>query len=165
MSSTTSFNDLRRSPGTVLLAVTAVAVLVGSAVLGVMQRRTGDGTVTIDGRMTVSVEIMDTPATREKGLSGRDGLGPDEGMLFLFPAADRYAFWMKDMRFPIDILWINGNELIDITTDVPLPPPNEEIPRYYPQFPADKVLEVQAGYAKKHGLKPGMEVRVNVDKK
>jgi len=68
--------------------------------------------VTIGGT-TVEVEIADTQTARIQGLSGRESLAENSGMLFLWPEADYYSIWMKEMKFPIDIIWINGNQVVD----------------------------------------------------
>jgi len=128
------------------------------------QRTFARAEVVIDGRIRVTADVASTPATREKGLSGRESLGPDEGVLFIFMRADRYAFWMKDMKFPIDILWIKDNEIVDITTDVPLPASGDELKRYFPMYAVDKVLEVPAGFAARNGLRTGLELAINIDK-
>lgn len=52
-------------------------------------------------------EVVATPGLRQQGLSGRSEVPPDYGMLFVFPAKDRHSFWMKDMRVPIDIIWLS----------------------------------------------------------
>src|SRR3989344_7914429 len=52
----------------------------------------------------INVEIADTQDKRAKGLGGRDSLATGSGMLFIFPKADRYSFWMKGTKFPLDII-------------------------------------------------------------
>ena len=112
------------------------------------------------GDALVHAEVAETIGQHERGLSGRTRLGENEGMLFVFGIADRYPFWMKEMRFPIDIIWIAGDKVVDITRS--LPPPREgEIPASaYPSTPADQVLEVSAGFADRHQINVGDEVRV-----
>src|SRR3989338_5701660 len=58
------------------------------------------------GDQAVRVTVADTPESRERGLSGRDGLASDEGMLFVFQNDGYHTFWMKDMLFSIDIIWL-----------------------------------------------------------
>lgn len=111
----------------------------------------------------VSVEIADEESERKKGLGGRDNLGENEGMLFVFPAAtSNLVFWMKDMTFPIDIIWINVNKIIKIDKNVePQPGASEnELKRYYPENAANFVLEVNSGFAEKNKLKIGDEVQI-----
>jgi len=111
---------------------------------------------TLRGR-TFSVEVADTVAKREKGLGERDGLLPDRGMYFPFQTAGRWVFWMKGMRFPIDIVWIREGKVVDITDDVPV---DATLPlaTYSPSEPADAVLELKAGTARDIGLKLGDEI-------
>ncbi|MFA6603935.1 MAG: DUF192 domain-containing protein [Patescibacteria group bacterium] len=144
---------------TMLLVMLAVAGFVAW-----QQRTFARAEVVIDERIKIAADVASTPATREKGLSGREALGAAEGMLFIFGRADRYAFWMKDMRFAIDILWIKGDEIVDITTDVPPAAVGAPLERYFPMSPIDKVLEVSAGFAARHGLRTGLKLTINIDK-
>lgn len=118
------------------------------------------GHVTIQGE-TVEVEIARDGPARARGLSGRAGLAPGRGMLFLHEVADRHPYWMKDMRFEIDILWLRGGRVVDVAHRVPPPPPGTaeaDLPLYAPGAPADAVLEVPAGFAHQHGWSVGQEV-------
>src|SRR3954465_15494311 len=93
-----------------------------------------------------TVQLADTPDGRDKGLGGIKQIGEEEGMLFLFSEPQMPSFWMKDMLFPIDIVWINGDRIVDITDNVkPMPDtPVVQLPIYKPSVAADKVLEVNA---------------------
>lgn len=116
------------------------------------------------GEKVVQVEIMQTEAEREKGLSGRPSLCQNCGLLFLFDSPNYYPFWMKEMYFDIDMIWIANDKVVEITDNAKAPPPEEfESPRqtYTSQVPADKVLEVNAGWAKKNGIKIGDEVNAD----
>ena len=98
-----------------------------------------------DNGALIKVEVADTPATRERGLSGRPGLNDHEGLLFVFERPDRYAFWMKDMNFKIDILWFNEQcALLDLTEDLA---PDTYPNIYRPPAPAKYVLETRPGWA------------------
>ncbi len=102
--------------------------------------------------------IADTPALREKGLSGRAGLAPDEGILFVFPADGQYGFWMKDMRFPIDILWLSGRgEILDMRKSVS---PSTYPAVFTPAASARYVLELPAGFSEAYTVKIGDEVKL-----
>ncbi len=98
----------------------------------------------------ISVEVAETAAQKMRGLSERDALAPNCGMLFPYAKADYYAFWMKGMRFRLDILWIRDLRIVDLRTNVPTPR-GETLISYRPRTPADQVLEVEAGYAERHG--------------
>ncbi|MBU1999321.1 MAG: DUF192 domain-containing protein, partial [Candidatus Omnitrophica bacterium] len=68
----------------------------------------------------VQVEVVDSPEDRSRGLMFRDKLGEKEGMLFIFDERGRHNFWMKNMQFPIDIIWINQDKVIvDIRKNIP----------------------------------------------
>src|SRR3989344_3404700 len=71
--------------------------------------------VLLEARGTVvRADLAITGLEKTRGLSGRGGLGKNEGMLFLFDSLDRHAMWMKGMTFPIDILWIKNGKVADI---------------------------------------------------
>lgn len=95
------------------------------------------------GDETFTVEVVDTPSSRAKGLGGRESLATSTGMLFIFEEPDIYQFWMKDMAFSIDIAWINGDWcVVNIAHNVsPETFPDVFIPSEKSTF----VLEVQAG--------------------
>lgn len=104
----------------------------------------------------LAMEVADTNQARIKGLSDRDGLPANSGMLFVFESAEEQCFWMKDMRFDLDIIWTNvGKQIVKIEPDVS--------PDTYPEiFCGDDtlyVLEFDAGFAVKHGLKVGDELK------
>ncbi len=107
-------------------------------------------------KTTIYAFVAKNPTTREKGLSGFPSLGADQGMLFIFPTIDQPAFWMKDMNFPIDVVWMDEyKKIIGITANIS--------PKTYPKtFPAPGeiqfVLEVNAGSAEKLGLTKGTTV-------
>lgn len=103
----------------------------------------------------VAADVVDTPEGLQHGLSGREALLKDQGMLFVFESDDRHRFWMKDMKFDLDIIWIDqAGQVIDLVSDLkPCTP--LDCPVYAPQQKARYVLEVNAGYAKHHNIKIG----------
>lgn len=100
--------------------------------------------------------LADTPALREKGLSGRTILGADEVMLFVFDTADKYQFWMKDMLFSIDIVWLDSDkQIIHIERSVK----PESFPKSFgPTEPSRYVLEFKEGVTSTIGLEVGGKV-------
>lgn len=105
------------------------------------------------GERNVTVLVADTPEEHRQGLSGRTGLGPDEGMLFVFQKDDLYGIWMKDMKFSIDIVWLSlTGKVITIAPNVS---PNTYPKSFTPKAPARYVLELPAGYAQRYNLKVG----------
>ena len=122
---------------------------------------TNKSTVPI-GTAVYTVEIADDNLTRGKGLSGQLGLPDDHGMLFIFDNPAIQTFWMKDMLFPIDIVWISHTCIVDsITPDIPIPLESTEInklPRYQSDSPVKYVLEIAKGQAKIWDIKVGDSV-------
>lgn len=109
----------------------------------------------------ISLEIADDETEQRKGLSARDSLPKDKGMLFKFKKADTHTFWMKDMRFPIDIIFINNDKIVTIYENVqPENDKNANLSLYTSTKPADKVIELNAGLAKEFGLKTGETLRL-----
>ncbi len=113
--------------------------------------------VIING-LKIPVEVRRTPAEHEAGLSGRAELPAGTGMLFVFNRLAYHRFWMPDMNFPIDIVWIEGGRVVGIAPEAS----NDFDPRnpvyYRPPAPVEYVLEVNAGFMSKHSLGPGDEV-------
>lgn len=118
--------------------------------------------MTINNVAVELVDVADTDLKRARGLSGRSGLAENEGMLFIFEHQRRPSFWMKDMHFPIDIIWIDENlTVVDITHS--LSP--DTFPRTYsPELPVKYVLEVNAGFAQKHAIVSGQHAQVSLDR-
>lgn len=107
-----------------------------------------------------SVEIADTTLSRMQGLSGRDGLAENEGMFFVFDSPANQGFWMKDMKFPIDIIWIKGDKIAGFFENAQ-PEPGKTVfglKIYNSSEPVDQVLEVNAGTVTKYGFKVGQAV-------
>ncbi len=106
----------------------------------------------------VNVEIADTPDKRKQGLSGRQSLATDSGMLFIFEKADKVGFWMKDMKFALDLIYINDKKVVDIIKNAAMPPvdqKDQDLPIYMAREPFNMVLEVNAGFVDSHSLKVG----------
>ncbi len=114
--------------------------------------------VIVAGRARVSAEVARTDRERELGLSNRPGLRDGEGMLFLFGGVVPASIWMKEMRFPLDILWIRAGRIVMIKERAqPLRPDGP--PEIF-TAEADAVLEVPAGFAAAQGLSLGDAVAV-----
>lgn len=115
---------------------------------------------------TFKVGIADTPEELQRGLSGRNSLPKDQGMLFIYKNKDYHSFWMKDMKFPIDIIFIDGNKIISIAKNAPIPLPNQTgLPIFRSGGPNDKVFEINAGLSDKYNIKVGDKVEINLPKK
>lgn len=124
---------------------------------------TGDKQKILVAENIVYVDIARSAGEKTKGLSGRNSLGENEGMLFVFEENSRPTFWMKDMNFGLDIIWIDDGRIIYIHKNVPAPEPgasDSELPKYSPPNVIDYVLEVNAGFADKYKIKVGDRVEI-----
>ena len=109
----------------------------------------------------VSTEVVEGREEQARGLGYRDSLAWDHGMLFVYPDARFLSFWMKGMRFDIDMVWILDGRIVQISHRVPhLASPEGPWPGIRPDSLADQVLEVPAGYAASHGWRTGDRVQV-----
>lgn len=138
-----------------------LAVLVFAALaLQLWKSHWATATIELAGE-ELNVLVAKTLYQRHKGLGGRGKLAPYDGMIFLFDLPGRYAFVMRDMKFPIDIIWLRNGEVVDIAPNAQ--PENKlenELTRYYPRVEADLVLEVPAGWSARVGVKIGDKFRV-----
>lgn len=112
----------------------------------------------------IEVEIAKTPEDRKTGLAKYEGLDKNKGMLFVFEEKDvKPVFWMKDVKFSIDIVWIDDGKVIEISENIPPVPantPDYKIPRYQPAQTIDQVLEISTGEADRKGIKAGDAVEL-----
>jgi uncharacterized membrane protein (UPF0127 family) len=110
------------------------------------------------GRTQIKTEVVTNSWDKAKGLSGRDKLAEDAGMLFVYSQAAKYPFWMNRMRFNLDFIFINQDRVVDIRENLPAPKAGEQPATVVPAAAADKILEVNAGFAAKHKIKIGDRV-------
>ena len=114
--------------------------------------------VTVNGLVLVT-DISVTNEQRTKGLSEKDDLAENEAMLFVFGSEAKHTFWMKDMKFPIDIIWIDSDKTI-VHIEHNLQPCSSGIlcPTYKPNDGSLYVLETFGGFAEKYGIAKGTQV-------
>lgn len=106
----------------------------------------------------VVLEVVRSQADRERGLSGRTDMLPDTGMLFMFDTSERHCFWMKGMRFSLDILWLDeSGSVVFMQQSVQ---PNTYPRSFCPDKPARFVVELYAGTAASAGLGLGSRMTV-----
>lgn len=116
-----------------------------------------------DGK-TIRVDVVDTPASREKGLMCVVKMPSDYGMLFVFPSEQDLTFWMKDTLIPLDIIWIGADKTINVI--------HEKLPATTVDTPDEKitraaglgqyVLELRSGSAARRKLKAGDKLKFSV---
>jgi uncharacterized protein len=117
--------------------------------------------LTLPSGKVLSVELMLTGEDRARGLMGRPSLPSDHGLLFVFEAPGSYPFWMKNCRFPIDIVWMDEEgRVVYVAASVP-PCRRDPCPTYQPggpSRPARFVLEIGAGQAEREGVRRGSKL-------
>lgn len=102
----------------------------------------------------LTAAVANSFSQKEVGLSKIKSLSFDSGMVFPMGKKEYYRFWMKEMLFPIDIIWIDGNRIVDITQNVQ-PENKPPLTIYTPKKPVNYVLEVNSGYTKRYNIKIG----------
>lgn len=123
---------------------------------------TNTGKVTIN-QQTFNVSQAKTEKEKEIGLSGKDSIGDNQGMIFLFDKPDYYGFWMKNMKFSIDIIYVAKKKIVTIFSNVPYPKdPTQQLTIYTPTQPADTVIELKAGAVKKNNIHVGDTVNISL---
>jgi uncharacterized membrane protein (UPF0127 family) len=148
---------MKKRPITIVLSLVAILCIVTVAVAvvwGVHGRRVGQQHSGLAfGRRQLAIEEVSSPEAQEKGLGGRASISDHEGMLFVFDQADMHCFWMKDMQFPIDMLWLDASKtVVHLEQNVP---PDSYPKTYCPEQSSNYVLEVQAGLSAKAGVGVG----------
>ena len=139
-----------------ILIILVLAISVGYKIHGSLW---GKAKVVIAGR-EVRVLVADTYNHRLKGWSDRKNMGKYGGMLFVFPDRGQHAMVMRDMYFPLDIIWLDGNKVVDIAPNL-LPEAGvaeEDLTVYPARASSTLVLELPAGFKDQTGLKIGDEV-------
>lgn len=130
----------KRALAQAIMVVALVATIFGVLSL---QRSDSNATTTIGDKRYV-LEIADTNATREQGLGGRVGMAQNHGMVFKYANQGVRCFWMKDMHFPLDIIWLNAqSQIVKIESRVS----PDTYPHPYCASPAQDVIELHAGEA------------------
>lgn len=113
-------------------------------------------TVIVNESLTLKTDVSSTSNERTIGLSKYDSLKENQAMLFVFEEKGFYSFWMRDMKFPIDIIWLNENkEIVSIRENAD---PSEYPQSYYPEAEALYVLETVAGFVTKNQLEKGQQL-------
>jgi len=141
-----------------LLLVVSLATLLGACASSETESDVPDGWVTIRDRR-VAVEIADTPQKQALGLGERDHLPWGHGMFFPYERPGFRSFWMKGMRFSIDIIWMRDGRIVQIDANVPFEEGGNG-PTLQPRSLIDAVLEVPAGYVTAHGWRKGDRVLI-----
>jgi hypothetical protein len=116
---------------------------------------------TIDNHI-FNLELAKTDKEKEIGLAKYKNIPQNFGMLFPFEKAGYYSFWMKNMKFPIDIIFIRNSKIVTIFRNVPAPKSNNEsLSIYKPNELSDTVLEINAGLSEKYKFQKKQVIEIN----
>jgi hypothetical protein len=125
----------------VLVIILILIVINSDRIYNLFQEKITPEKINVNGK-TFSLEIADTKEKMERGLSGRASLATNTGLLFIFDKPGIYSFWMKEMNFPIDIIWLDKNKKILGTTKNLLPNSYPQI--FYSPTSTSYALEINA---------------------
>lgn len=141
--------------------IAAIFLVIVAAVLIKYQKALAP-TATPAGTSVISIIPLEkilverTDAEKERGLGGRESLASNTGMFFIFDHSDIYPFWMKDMKFPIDIIWLDENLYV---VDVEINVPADSYPKIFtPTHKSKYVLEVAAKISEKNHYTTGQQL-------
>lgn len=156
---------MRQRPLTTALIIALASIGLTGAVVGVQDYLMAPRSSMAQGYTIVRADLRgeqlslahaNSPALRVRGLSGRTSLAPFHGMLFSFDEVGRHSIWMKDMRFSIDILWLDEERrIVEIAPQVA---PETYPATFAPTTPARYVIELPGGTAQRLGLMVGEQV-------
>ena len=130
-------------------------IIIGLAIIVFLSTQHYPSKLVMGGK-TYMVDVSDSSYTQSKGYSGREPITRNEGMIFVFDTIDKHGFWMKDMKFSIDIIWMDDSYTINHIEKSVSP---ETYPKVFiPNEPGKYVLEVAAGEVDRLGVKIGDKV-------
>lgn len=148
---------------TAILIVGLVLILVAVAMTFIFTNFSGRSDLYL-GTGKFTVRIANTEPAREKGLSGTAKLAMDEGMLFDFERSDHWGIWMKDMKIPIDIIWLDKDrKVVHIVKNAD--PEHGTSKTFTPAKPALYVLELASGATTQFNIKVGDQATFSIGEK
>lgn len=134
----------------IVAVIVMLAVVLGSHIFHHLRTTT----VTVN-MSTITVRVAETPKERQQGLSGTPPLGPNDGMLFIFQRPGADGIWMKDMNYPIDIVWLDNDKLVIHQVEGVSPDTYPKV--FYSPTPANYVVELPSGYLAAHHVMTGTD--------
>lgn len=138
-----------------------IATIIFSSIIFLFFLKTPTPQVLINGK-SFNTEVVKSGKDQTIGLAKYKKIAKDFGMLFIFDSKGYYSFWMKNMKFPIDIIFISDNKITTIFKYVDYPKNgNSNLQGYKPDIPSDMVFEVNAGISDKYNFQKGDSVKIN----
>ena len=154
------------------LSVAALILLSGCSTLSSVKKMTANASPQIEqGQqlpttaialikdVTIQLEVAQTPQQQATGLMFRESLADDRGMLFPFPNERMARFWMKNVPISLDMIFLNGDRVVGIASDVP-PCKTEPCPIYGPNALVDGVIELRGGRARELAVEVGDTIEI-----
>jgi len=143
-----------------ILGVVVVLLLVLIISAAIISNKERSPQISI-GDTKFNIVVASTDQEKQIGLSDTEVLGENDGMLFVFDKADFYSFWMRNMKFPIDIIYLNGDTVTTVIKNASPSANNENLVTYQPTKESDRVFEVNAGVADKYNIKEGTTLKID----
>lgn len=142
-----------------LILVVVILAVVRTKGFGLLPQigLSSSATAEINGQI-FNLSVVKNDEARMKGLSNRKSLDENKGMLFIFDEKGKYKFWMKDVEFPLDIIYISDDKIVDIIKNAPPQSgieDNVELIIYEPKSESNFVLEINGGLSEKYEFKDG----------
>ncbi len=146
-----------------LFALLGIATILAGGLFFIQGRTTKNPQAFINGKGIV-LDVVTTPQYQALGLARYEYLPADHGMLFLYRDKAPRVFWMKDMKFPIDIVWLDTDVVVGVVENVPIENsvPDDQLTRYSSPQSVNRVLELNAGTIKDLNLKIGDSITFNL---
>ncbi len=141
-----------------LLFLFTINVVIEKSAMKKVNNKSAHAVAVSVGDSVIWTEVANTEATREHGLSGKITLAPNTGMLFVFEQSGMWGFWMKNMLFPIDIIWLDVSGKVVTMAQNVYPKSYPKV--FYPISPALYVLEVPTGFCNEHYIKEGSVIAI-----
>ena len=146
------------TPGNIFLSLSnELANLLAGPVHGAAQDQHVKTMVTAKN-ITLVVDLALTPDQQSRGLSGREKMSENQGMLFVMQSPGRYGFWMKEMKFPLDIFWLDAKgRAVYLKQNLQPCLTILNCPTYTPGTDSLYVLETVAGFSQRHAITNGTQ--------
>ncbi len=136
------------------MAIIVIAILILAGLSLKTKPQSDTKKLTVSNKVTLEVTVANTDKTRTKGYSNHPEISYNEGLLFVFPSADTYQFWMKDMLFDLDFIFIRDKRVVYLLENIKAPINNDgQIEYAISPKPFDQLLEVKAGFIEKYQIK------------
>jgi uncharacterized membrane protein (UPF0127 family) len=130
-------------------AIIVLAIIIGITALW-WQMNSQQQVIRLHGN-TYHMTVLREPDELTRGLSGTESLGQDQAMLFVFPQVSKWAIWMKDMNYPIDIVWLDSDgQVVYLVKDAQ--PSSYPKTQFTPDKPARYVIELPSGTIERTGI-------------